>query len=126
MTYAHFFWLSVRPTRIPMDEKDGKQREKRQDVDSEGGGDLGVPTACPSLSLLAHSVRVHRARRVMNDRTDKTSKQMKSGPAGYTVVEVVVNRRPSEPRLYIWLPFCLAASLYFSFAFLHLLSPVFF
>ena len=55
MTYAHFFWLSVRPTRIPMDEKDGKQREKRQDVDSEGGG-LGCPYGVP-ISLFAGSFR---------------------------------------------------------------------
>ena len=54
MTYAHFFWLSVRPTRIPMDEKDGKQREKRQDVDSEGG--LGCPYGVP-ISLFAGSFR---------------------------------------------------------------------
>ena len=55
MTYAHFFWLSVRPTRIPMDEKDGKQREKRQDVDSEGGTWVSLRRAHLSLCWLIPS-----------------------------------------------------------------------
>ncbi len=102
MTYAHFprYVPSVRPMWIPTDEKDGRKTKGKETRRDSGGWLVGwlvggllvgkvvqgyvglkrhhVPTACPSL--FAGSFWPGPSCRVMNDRTDKTSKQMKSGP----------------------------------------------